>query len=269
MRERTLLRLFPELKTNQKALEEAKKILSDISDTSYVNGAKNWKKEIKMAITNLIVKKRISDKEVFWRTQLKLLEDWTEKRGIILNFQRGGETEFVERFNFININSSLCAETQLYFALHECGHYLLSNSKNYNKNYPFYKYNKFQNMTSARIVEKEEKIFESIKLLQKMKLAKEKHKYGYKVSNVEISKKAERKFYLYSSEYCILKLQEEIEAWERGKKLADRLQLFINENNFSAKKLECLESYMDWAVLERNPCSDDFWAKKPKKEKLF
>ena len=51
--------------------------------------------------------------------------------------------------------------------------------------------------------------------------------------------------------YKIAKVQEEIEAWEVGKKLARSLCLRINEAKFEKIRAECLTSYMNWAARPR------------------
>jgi hypothetical protein len=51
--------------------------------------------------------------------------------------------------------------------------------------------------------------------------------------------------------YKIAKVQEEIEAWEVGKRLAKSLCLRINESKFEKIRAECLSSYMNWAGKPR------------------
>lgn len=51
--------------------------------------------------------------------------------------------------------------------------------------------------------------------------------------------------------YKIAKVQEEIEAWEVGKKLALNLGLRVNETKFEKIRAECLTSYMYWAGKPR------------------
>jgi len=43
-------------------------------------------------------------------------------------------------------------------------------------------------------------------------------------------------------------LEEELEAWHRGWKLAGRLGIVINRAHFDSIKLECIRSYMKWAL---------------------
>lgn len=51
--------------------------------------------------------------------------------------------------------------------------------------------------------------------------------------------------------YKIAKVQEEIEAWEVGKKLAQSLGLRIDLSKFEKIRAECLSSYMNWAGKPR------------------
>lgn len=51
--------------------------------------------------------------------------------------------------------------------------------------------------------------------------------------------------------FKIAKVQEEIEAWEVGRKLARSLGLRINEAKFEKIRAECLTTYMNWAGKPR------------------
>jgi hypothetical protein len=51
--------------------------------------------------------------------------------------------------------------------------------------------------------------------------------------------------------YKIAKVQEEIEAWEVGKRLAKSLGLKINESKFEKIRAEYLSGYMNWAGKPR------------------
>ena len=51
-----------------------------------------------------------------------------------------------------------------------------------------------------------------------------------------------------SSKYKVDCIAEEIEAWRRGKNLADRLSLYINEEKFNTLTAECVYSYIQWAA---------------------
>ena len=51
--------------------------------------------------------------------------------------------------------------------------------------------------------------------------------------------------------YKIAKVQEEIEAWEVGKRVARDLGLPINESKFEKIRAQCLSGYMNWASKRR------------------
>ena len=51
-----------------------------------------------------------------------------------------------------------------------------------------------------------------------------------------------------SDKYKVSLIEEEVEAWKRGYRLAKRLGVFIDENNFNKLKTKCLISYFNWAV---------------------
>ena len=51
-----------------------------------------------------------------------------------------------------------------------------------------------------------------------------------------------------SPKYKVDCIAEEIEAWRRGKNLAERLGLYINEEKYNALTAECVYSYIKWAA---------------------
>jgi len=51
-----------------------------------------------------------------------------------------------------------------------------------------------------------------------------------------------------SKGYRVETLTEEIEAWKRGRKLAERLNLYIDDKNFRKLENECIYSYIEWAA---------------------
>ena len=51
-----------------------------------------------------------------------------------------------------------------------------------------------------------------------------------------------------SSKYKVDILSEEIEAWRRGKSLAGRLGVFIDEEKYNNLASECIYSYIQWAT---------------------
>jgi len=50
-----------------------------------------------------------------------------------------------------------------------------------------------------------------------------------------------------SPKYRVDCLSEEIEAWKRGKKLADRLGLYYNEEKYNDLASKCVMTYVKWA----------------------
>ncbi len=54
-----------------------------------------------------------------------------------------------------------------------------------------------------------------------------------------------------SKDYRVETITEEIEAWKRGKLLADRMGLFVEEKNFRKLANECIYSYVEWAAKKR------------------
>tara|TARA_B100000683_G_scaffold238639_1_gene244654 strand:+ start:261 stop:704 length:444 start_codon:yes stop_codon:yes gene_type:complete len=48
--------------------------------------------------------------------------------------------------------------------------------------------------------------------------------------------------------YRVSLVEEEYEAWKRGKRLAKRLKIKFDEDRYEKHKVECLMSYMYWAV---------------------
>jgi hypothetical protein len=51
-----------------------------------------------------------------------------------------------------------------------------------------------------------------------------------------------------SKKYKVDILSEEIEAWRRGKSLASRLGIYINEEKYNELTSECIYSYILWAA---------------------
>ena len=47
--------------------------------------------------------------------------------------------------------------------------------------------------------------------------------------------------------YRVATIEEEVEAWKRGKRLAKRLGIELYEDRFNAHKAECLMTYVRWA----------------------
>jgi len=50
-----------------------------------------------------------------------------------------------------------------------------------------------------------------------------------------------------SRKYKVSVLEEEVEAWKRGLRLARRLKIHVNEEKYNKLKTKCLMSYINWA----------------------
>ena len=55
-------------------------------------------------------------------------------------------------------------------------------------------------------------------------------------------------FHGNSQTYKIARVEEELEAWKTGLKLAKRLNLTVNRRNYEKIKSRCVTSYLSWAV---------------------
>ena len=51
-----------------------------------------------------------------------------------------------------------------------------------------------------------------------------------------------------SDRFRVATIEEEVEAWKRGKRIANRLGIELNEERFEIHKTECLMSYIRWAT---------------------
>jgi len=50
-----------------------------------------------------------------------------------------------------------------------------------------------------------------------------------------------------TNQYKISTIEEEVEAWKRGRRIAGRLGIELDEERFNEHKAECLMSYVAWA----------------------
>jgi len=51
-----------------------------------------------------------------------------------------------------------------------------------------------------------------------------------------------------SKKFRVSTLEEEFEAWKRGKRIASKLSVRIDEEKFNKFKCECLMSYVNWTA---------------------
>ena len=243
MRKRTLIKFYPELEEYPDALDIVQECVIGLSDKSILL-QKARKKKLDRTVRETIKDCNKALEEDFWNSQLYVVRRWAERKGISFSVKKRGENEYCESTKSIEINASLRAETQFYYAIHECGHLILSESKNYLKRYPFGDYDRFDcdHLIDSARVEKDAETLREQKLAGYAEQTKKKKK-----------KKRAKKLYLQPTGFCILKLQEEMEAWDKGEALAKRFGLIINNKNYAKNKFRCLETYLDWAVLERSP----------------
>lgn len=58
-------------------------------------------------------------------------------------------------------------------------------------------------------------------------------------------------FHGNSQTYKIARIEEELEAWKTGLRLAKRLNLQVNRRNYEKIKSRCVTSYLSWAVKRK------------------
>lgn len=62
--------------------------------------------------------------------------------------------------------------------------------------------------------------------------------YAYATTNKQLAR---------SPKYKVDCISEELEAWRRGKKLADRLSLYYSEERYNDLTAKCVYTYIQWA----------------------
>lgn len=239
MRSRTVVKLYPELRNCPSVLESVCEVMAGISDEDVLK-SKYQKSKLRKSVNQLIKENKKRKEDNFWLGQIKVVKTWAKSKNIKVKFIKKGDDCYWPSKKLIQINSNIKLESQFYLFLHECGHYLVINSKKYHKRYPFEKYNNFY-IDNDFLIDEEKIEKDQITLLKS------------KVEGKIINKKKKDKLNLYKFEYCMLRIQEEIESWDKGENLAIRLDLTINNKNFLKEKFKRLETYIDWAVLERGP----------------
>ena len=145
-------------------------------------------------------------KEMYALNCINSVVGWAEEHNILVLFSGREETAFYskglvfkhEDTDIITVNSVRRAEIQLFYILHECGHFLV------------------EECGSARI--KETASYEE-----------NKPKHLSKLIKVKI-------------------IEEELEAWWRGSKLAERLHINLDQQKFDEEKAKCIISYMKWFI---------------------
>jgi len=252
MKTQTLQKTFPILKENRQILAEVQNNLAFLSDADFFLKKDFWD----LKISRLIRKITKQKDDLFWFKQIAVVKSWTVKQNLKLSITNSGDNSYNYENNnnskhneIIKINSNLSAETQLYYTLHECGHYLVMKSKMYNEKYP---YNDFDILYS-KIKINREKIKHSKDILTKILLEQLKKKLGEQYDVDFLSENKEANLMLQTKHACALAIQEEFEAWEKGEGLAKQLKLKINKKKFLKLKLKSLFTYFEWAVFSRDP----------------
>ena len=135
--------------------------------------------------------------EADWKEQYNKVVLWIESKGYSVKDKKKVDDCVVFEDKDIYISSQYKYETKLYTLLHECGHYLLNETKEtFLKSHPLYP----SDVTDKRV----------------------ERSIAYRV--------------------CIV--SEELKAWERGCRLAERLNLTLNKDKFHKQMIEALWSYV-------------------------
>ena len=143
-------------------------------------------------------------KELYALEGLASVVQWCDEQGVEVLFSHREETCFypqgavegLEGYDVIVVNSNnKSTEVQLFYILHECGHYLIGRNGS---------------------------------------------KHG---GAVVYSECAPRRLPL---DVKVKIVEEELEAWWRGMKLAGRLKLTVDSDRYEKVKAQCLISYMKW-----------------------
>lgn len=145
---------------------------------------------------------------------LTTLVTWCVEHGLQVEFKKIDAGEFDPEEKLIKISSRLSPERQLFFLLHESGHFLIGDKKKHQR-------------------------------------------FGMGWPQIGRSK-IKRTFH-----HRIDVVDEELEAWFRGRKLSKRLKLRINLKRFDAFRTEALKTYLKWALKIDGYGDDDEDCGKP------
>ena len=121
--------------------------------------------------------------------------EWCNKRSLVVEFTNGSDGKYDSAEQKIEINGRSLPETQFYWLIHECGHFLIDNSG------------------TGRT------IFAATSPTDQRSLTTR-----------------------------IAYVDEEFEAWKRGRRLAERLGIFINQQRFDQHRARALATYLRWAT---------------------
>ena len=132
---------------------------------------------------------------------IKKLTSWLKNKNWNIIFGNKLEDEMFPVEKYITINNKFKIENQLYACLHECGHLLLHENRNYKNVYP----------------------------------------NAYEMDN-KIKSKSKKKIKPYK--YKVDVVSEEIDAWRKGKELAKKLKISINEQNYYDEMTKYVFTYI-------------------------
>jgi hypothetical protein len=142
-------------------------------------------------------------RDVIFVEKLAAAVGWCESRGVAVVFAKKPAGVLDTGSKVITISSRASPERQLYYLLHEAGHFLIDRQEHH-----------------------------------------ERFVAGYPAGAEDPALKATFK-------YKITCLEEELEAWHRGWKLAKRLKLNLDRTAWDVVRLECLRSYAEWTTDDK------------------
>ena len=142
-------------------------------------------------------------RDVIFIERLSRAVEWCTGRGLTVVFAKKPAGVFDGGNKEIVISSRAAPERQLYYLLHEAGHFLVGRQERH-----------------------------------------ERFVSGYPAG---VEDPALKKTFKYK----ITCLEEELEAWHRGWKLAKRLRLGLDRESWDVVRMECLRSYAEWTTDDR------------------
>lgn len=142
-------------------------------------------------------------RDVVYIDRLASVVGWCEARALRVVFGKRQAGIYDSGAKKIIISARASPERQLYYLLHECGHFLVGLQEHHER------------FTAG---------------------------YPAGARDPEVKK---------SFKYKITCLEEELEAWHRGWKLARRLKLNLNRDHWDVVRLECIRSYAEWTTDDK------------------
>lgn len=133
-------------------------------------------------------------------TNIETIVEWCNGKGIKTQFQKCNNAVFDKDTMTISIASSIRPLRQVFYLLHECGHYMISNTAGNDDRF----------------------------------------KMGYRLGEGFTTE--------FSFPHKLACVEEEFEAWHRGWRLSQRLNLNIRRDQFDAVRRSCLKTYLVWVT---------------------